>query len=271
VYTCGMQKTSFLINKMDCPSEESLIRMKLDSIAAIKSMEFDIPKRMVYIYHDHGLSEIEKQLKELNLGSKRLQTEESSLVFSSQKEEHIKQRKSLYFVLAINFSFFLIEMFSGILSYSMGLIADSLDMLADSFVYILSLMAIGSPLIRKKRVAKLAGYFQMILAFIGFSEVIRRFIGSELFPHFKTMMIVSIFALLANLLSLYILQKSKSTEVHMQASMIFTSNDILINLGIILAGALVYIFHSPYPDLLIGTLVFILVIRGGLRILTLAK
>lgn len=57
----------------------------------------------------------------------------------------------------------------------------------------------------------------------------------------------------------------------MQASAIFTSNDIIINLGVILAGGLVYYFESKIPDLVIGSVVFIIVFRGATRILRLAK
>lgn len=88
----------------------------------------------------------------------------------------------LWIVLAINFGFFLIEMSTGILSKSMGLVADSLDMLADAFVYGLSLFAVGAAVSRKKRVALICGYFQILLAAIGFIEVIRRFIGAEEMP-----------------------------------------------------------------------------------------
>jgi Co/Zn/Cd efflux system component len=90
-------------------------------------------------------------------------------------------------------------------------------------------------------------------------------------PEFYTMIGVSLLALGANVLCLYLLQKSKSKEAHMQASMIFTSNDILINAGVIVAGILVFVFQSPYPDLLIGMLVFVLVARGAYRILLLGK
>jgi hypothetical protein len=38
-----MQKTIFKISKMDCPSEEQIIRMKLDGLTNIQSLEFDIP------------------------------------------------------------------------------------------------------------------------------------------------------------------------------------------------------------------------------------
>lgn len=154
----------------------------------------------------------------------------------------------------------------------MGLIADSLDMLADSFVYGLSLIAVGGTLIKKKKIAKLAGYFQITLAFIGFVEILRRFFGNEKLPDFTTMIVVSVFALIANGICLYLLQKSKSKdEAHMKASMIFTSNDVIINLGVIAAAIMVNLLNSNKPDLIIGSIVFVLVIQGAFRILKLSK
>ena len=43
----------------------------------------------------------------------------------------------------------------------------------------------------------------------------------------------------------------------MKASMIFTSNDVIINLGVIIAGFLVNWLSSSKPDLIIGTIVFV--------------
>ena len=40
-----MKKTIFEITKMDCPSEENLIRMKLDGMSSIANLDFDIPNR----------------------------------------------------------------------------------------------------------------------------------------------------------------------------------------------------------------------------------
>jgi Co/Zn/Cd efflux system component len=58
-------------------------------------------------------------------------------------------------------------------------------------------------------------------------------------PDFRVMIGISVLALIANSVCLYLLQKSKSKEAHMKASMIFTSNDVIINAGIIIAGILV--------------------------------
>ena len=254
---------------MDCPSEENLIRMKLDEISSIANLDFDIPNRKLTVFHSGEIELIENSIFELNLGGKKIETEETS---QTDFKEHKNQKKLLWSVLVINFAFFIIEMTTGLISKSMGLVADSLDMLADSFVYGISLFAVGGKLIRKKRIAKLAGYFQITLAIIGFVEVLRRFLTEEKLPDFSTMIIVSIFALIANGICLYILQKSKSKdEAHMKASMIFTSNDVIINLGVICAGILVHWLHSNKPDLIIGTIVFLLVIQGAFRILKLSK
>lgn len=263
-----MQKTIFKITQMDCPSEENLIRMKLDGISGIKNLDFDIPNRKLTVYHNGQTNEIVKSVIDLNLGGERVNTVETEDVEFS---EDASQKKLLWIVLVINFAFFLIEMTTGLISKSMGLVADSLDMLADSFVYGISLLAVGSTIIRKKRIAKIAGYFQITLAIIGFIEVLRRFFGAEKIPDFSTMIIVSILALIANGICLYLLQKSKSKEAHMQASMIFTSNDVIINLGVITAGVMVNWLESSKPDLIIGTIVFVLVIQGALRILKLSE
>jgi len=257
------------MSKMDCPSEENLIRLKLDAIPAIKNLVFNISNRRLTIFHDGDIETIEQAISELQLGDRKLTTEKTD---QKSFDENLNQRKLLWAVLLINFFFFVIEITTGLLSKSMALVADSLDMLADSFVYAISLFAVGGTLARKKKIARFAGYFQITLAIVGFSEVLRRFFGVESLPDFTTMIIVSLLALIANAGCLYLLQKSKSNqEAHMKASMIFTSNDIVINVGVIFAGLLVNWLHSSAPDLIIGTIVFVLVVKGALRILKLGK
>ena len=265
-----MYKSTFKISKMDCPSEENMIRMKLDDILDIQKIEFDLENRNLTVYHSNENPEIAKSLDSLKLGSS-LRKSEIIEEMELQPENSKVQSKLLWSVLIINFGFFVIEMTTGLISKSMGLVADSLDMLADAFVYGLSIWAVGSTVIRKKKVAKLSGYFQLALALIGLIEVIRRFISFEALPDFKTMIIVSILALIANSVCLYLLQKSKSEEAHMKATMIFTSNDIIINTGVIAAGVLVLLTQSKYPDLIIGAIVFLIVVRGAFRILKLGK
>lgn len=265
-----MLKSIYHISKMDCPSEENMIRIKLDGLKVIKKLEFDIEHRNLTVYHSESDDEILSRLEALSFGAKltnAITIDESELVLESSGV----QSKLLWSVLIINFGFFIIEMTTGLISKSIGLVADSLDMLADSFVYGLSLWAVGSTVLRKKKVARLSGYFQLSLALLGIIEVTRRFFSSEAMPDYRIMIVVSIFALIANAVCLWLLQKSKSNEAHMKASMIFTSNDVIINTGVILAGILVLFTNSKYPDLIIGAIVFLIVVQGAFRILKLGN
>ncbi|MFA6542730.1 MAG: cation transporter [Bacteroidota bacterium] len=264
-----MNRTTYTIAKMDCPSEEQLIRMKLQGISGIAALSFDIPGRTLRVDHADTHDRITAALESLKLETTFLRTETADSV--QEPPHHAAERRLLYQVLAINAFFFLIEAAAGVVSHSMGLIADSLDMLADAIVYGLSLYAIGHSAGKKKFVAAVSGYFQLALAVTGFAEVLRRYFGVEEIPSFQMMIGISFFALIGNAVSLYLLQKSKSSEAHMQASMIFTSNDVIVNIGVIAAGVLVFFTSSNLPDLIVGTAVFILVARGAFRILQLSK
>lgn len=242
--------------------------MKLQGVEAVIQLDFNLEERNLDVYHEGDDDKIESLLKSLKLGAEKQSTSEAE---GFEKRDDTDQKKLLWTVLGINFFFFLLEIITGFLSRSMGLVADSLDMLADSFVYAISLLAVGGSVARKKKIATTAGYFQLALAAIGFAEVVRRFITDTPLPDFRTMMIISILALAGNALCLYLFQKQNSKEAHMKASMIFTSNDIIINLGVIVAGLLVHWTSSSYPDLIIGTVVFILVFNGALKILKLGR
>ncbi|WP_268123937.1 cation diffusion facilitator family transporter [Roseivirga pacifica] len=263
-----MKKSTFIISRMDCPSEEQMIRMKLEGFSQVKQLGFDIPNRKLEVYHTEEILPVHQAISELGLSDKLRKTEETELPLASDESQ---QRKILWWVLGINFGFFIVEMTTGWISRSMGLVADSLDMLADSIVYGLSLFAVGAAISRKKKVAKMSGYFQMGLALLGFTEVLRRFFSEGETPLFQWMVIISILALIGNLVSLWLINKAKSEEAHMQASAIFTSNDIIVNGGVILAGVLVYFLDSKWPDLAIGGIVFAFVMRGAIRILKLAR
>jgi len=172
----------------------------------------------------------------------------------------------LKILLGINAFMFIAEITLGILSESTALIADSLDMLADATVYGIGLYAVGrSPLVKIKA-AHLSGVFQVLLGVLVSTDVIRRLIyGSE--PESLLMISVGMVALVANVICLILISKHKGGEVHMRASWIFSKNDVIANIGIIMSGGFVYLLDSRFPDLIIGMIISIVVIRGGIHIM----
>lgn len=261
--------SKFNVPKMDCPCEESLIRLKLENNPLVERLDFDLAERTLVVVHHGEVESIQEQLETLNLGAKL--TASSPCDGTKSETTSNVQRKALRWVLAINFLCFIIEATTGIISQSMGLVADSLDMLADALVYGMSLMAVGTTVARQQKVAKLSGYLQISLAVLGLIEVVKRFVGLETPPDFLVMIVISFIALMANTASLWLLQRTKSKEAHIQASVIFSANDVIVNIGVIVAGLLVGWLNSNTPDLIIGIIVFLIVIRGAIRILKLSK
>ena len=122
-----MEKSTFEITRMDCPSEERLIRMKLNSFTSIRKLEFDLQNRKLSVYHDGLIGEIAKSIDDLNLNAKLLATE--TIATEIKTEIPTNEKQLLWTVLLINLGFFVLESITGLISASMGLIADSLDML----------------------------------------------------------------------------------------------------------------------------------------------
>jgi Co/Zn/Cd efflux system component len=264
-----MNKSTFVVSKMDCPSEERIIRMKLEDMLSIKHMDFNIPDRLLTIIHEGDASKILEKLIPLNFGAslkESIQTE-SSVSFESDSTNEAKVLKLL---LLINGGMFFVEFILGYFAESMGLISDSFDMLADASVYMISLYAVGKSLEAKKKSASINGYFQIILGLGVLIETIRRFIyGSHPEPSF--MIVVSLVALAANVYCLYLLSAHKEGGAHMKASYICSSTDVMANAGVILAGVLVAITKSSIPDLVIGVIVALIVLRGARAILKIAE
>lgn len=176
------------------------------------------------------------------------------------------ERRTLWLLLVINGTMFFAEAIIGWWAESTGLLADSLDMLADALVYSTALYAVGSSSALKRRAASVSGWIQIALGIGMILEVIRRLVvGSE--PVSMLMIGTGLVALVANVTCLFLLAKHRSGEVHMRASWIFSTNDVIANTGVVVSGLLVMWLGSRVPDLAIGTMVSLVVIRGGLQIL----
>ncbi|HFZ1457798.1 TPA: cation transporter, partial [Pseudomonas aeruginosa] len=181
-------------------------------------------------------------------------------------QEALDESRVLKALLGINALMFVAELVLGVIAESTGLIADSLDMFADAAVYGLAFYAAGRSKGLQLKAAHLSGFLQIALALGVLLEVVRRFIfGSE--PESLLMMGVGLVALVANVGCLLLISKHRNGGAHMRASWIFSANDVLANLGVIVAGLLVMLTGSPYPDLAIGFAVGLLVLNGGRRIL----
>ena len=263
--------SAFSVSKMDCPTEEHMIRLALEGREGIESLSFDLRQRRVHVYHSGTIDSHADKLDSLGLGSTLISTQACAPGAAERRKQveaqaSLGESKVLKALLGINALMFVVELVLGVIAESTGLVADSLDMFADAAVYGLALYAVGRGKGLQLKAAHLSGFLQIALALGVLLEVMRRLIfGSE--PESLLMMGVGLVALVANVGCLLLISKHRDGGAHMRASWIFSANDVLANLGVMVAGLLVMLTGSPYPDLAIGCAIGLLVLSGGRRIL----
>lgn len=268
----GSQQTvsTFEVKKMDCPSEVSMIRTAFEAAEGVHLGEVDLARRRIDVVHGTDSNHVLGLLTPLSLGA-RLLTARPATADDAQGVDttaSAEQRRALIAVLVINLTMFVAESVAGWFAQSTGLMADSLDMLADAAVYGVSLFAVGRGGQAQRKAARLAGVLQALLGLGVLLEVARRAVsGSD--PGSETMMGMAALALIANLACVKLLMPHRNGGIHMSATWIFTTVDALANLGVIAAGGFVLLTQSALPDLIVGTAIGLLVLRGAFRILSL--
>ena len=187
-------------------------------------------------------------------------------VSNTQAQMDSAQKRLLWTVLVLNGVMFFVEFIAGWIAESSGLIADSLDMLADTLVYAVSLYAVGKAIKYKANAAIFNGILQTALALLVLGDVAQRLIwGSE--PNANMMLWIAGLALLVNVICFALLYSSRNGDINIRASWICSRNDMLMNAGVILSAWMVSVINKAWPDLLIATIIAIIVLRSALRII----
>ena len=262
-----MSVSSYRLAGMDCSAEEQIVRMTLSSIDGVEAVAVDLEMRTVTVTYDGDPLLIADVLDSLDMDMTCL---EQPINASAGPDEAL-ERRVLVIALVINAGLFIAEFAAGLISRSMGLLADSLDMLTDATVYTLSLVAVGGSSVEKRRLATASGFLQLGLAFVGLFEVGRRFLTGADAPDYGMMVAVSLVALAGNTVTILVLRRAKSPEAHFQASWIFTANDIKVNALVIASAIIVALTGNATADLLVGAAIFAIVANGARRILRLAR
>lgn len=262
-----MTRSRYRVPAMDCAAEEQLVRMALDEVDGVDAVEIRLEDREVLVAHATDRAQLDRVLHGLGLGAAHV--EDDGGVVGERADG--AERPALVFALAVNAAFFLGEVVFGLVSRSMAVVADGLDMGADAAVYAISLLAVGAIAARKRRYARASGYAQLVLAFLGLAEVVRRLAGEAAVPVSSTMVVVTVLALLGNVAVLVVLHRVRTGEVHLEASWIFTANDVIVNLLVLAAAAAVALLDSAWPDLLAGGAIFAVVLSGAWRILRMTR
>ena len=183
---------------------------------------------------------------------------------------HDEKRNILVWVLIINASMFFIEAIYSWFAQSNALMADALDMLGDAAIFGFSLYVIRLNTIWQSRAGYIKGIIMAIFA-IGVltSAFYRSF--NPIIPEVTTMGVVGFMALAANLICAVMLLGFRDTDVNMRSAWLCSRNDVLANVGVLLAAAGVTWTNSHWPDLVVGISISALILKSAIEVMKDAK
>ena len=148
-----------------------------------------------------------------------------------------RHRKILWAMLFINAAMFVVEIVAGFIANSTALLADSADMFADAFVYGVSLSVVGKSLEKKARVSLFKGMLMTLLGLVAIAEAVSKLVSGAM-PQYEIMTGIGFLALLANLTCALLLLRHKDDDINMKSTWICSRNDVIANLGILVAAGL---------------------------------
>lgn len=179
--------------------------------------------------------------------------------------------KKLLWVTLLNFSISIVQVVGGIISNSLSLISDATHNLGDTSAIFIAFLAgkhAGKkPNARKtfgyKRVEILAALFNAVMliaiCIFLFVEAYERFINPQPIKC-GIMLTVAILGLLANLISVLVLQKEKSHNLNIRAAYLHLLGDTLSSVAVIVGGIAILVWQVYWLDPLITVAVGIYII-----------
>lgn len=177
-----------------------------------------------------------------------------------------RHSRVLWIVLVINAIMFLIEGWAGIVAHSTSLLADALDMLGDALVYGFSLFVLARSVRWQAGTALVKGLFMLTFGLAVLGEA-----GYKVFypvmPGVETMGIIGGLALVANLVCFFLLYRHRGDNLNMRSTWLCSRNDLVANLGVLLAAASCYLFVSRWPDILVGSIIAVLFLSSAVSVL----
>ena len=173
-----------------------------------------------------------------------------------------RQGSTLKTVLGINAVMFIVELVAGLISGSVSLVADSLDMLGDALVYGFSIYVVARGARMKAIAALFKGGIMAAFGLFVLGQAVYRIVFPQV-PVFEAIGAIGLLALAANSICFVLLWRHRADDINMSSVWLCSRNDIVANVSVLFAAAGVWLTDSGWPDILVGLALAVLFLRSA--------
>jgi Co/Zn/Cd efflux system component/copper chaperone CopZ len=264
--SAAMKEVRYHVTGMDCSSCAAKVEKAARGVAGVQDVKVSIASQIMTLEVDDPaarLPAVESAVTGLGYQLDRVKAPKAVSGEHDHDEDgdddripdlsHVTPayKRALWIVVLLNVGYGVIEIGGSILSGSQALQADSLDFLGDGLISFLGLIAVGWGLAARAKAALIQGIFLAVLGFgvVG-STIYRVFVEHE--PQTLLMGSFALVAFVVNVLAAVVLIPHRKGDANMRAVWLFSRNDAIGNLAVVLAAVMVWALNSPWPDLIVA-------------------
>ena len=246
----------YRVTGMDCPSCAAKIEAAAREVAGIQSVKVSIASEIMtlQLQTPEAAPAVERAVTDMGYRLSRFHQETDDDDLPDLSHVTPAYKRALWIVVLLNVGYGLIEIFGGFWAGSEALKADALDFLGDGLITVLGLLAVGWTLAWRARSALVQGLFLAALGFVVLGTTIFRiFVFNQ--PEPGLMGIFGAVALAVNVAAAFVLLPHRNGDANMRAVWLFSRNDAIGNLAVVIAAGFVAWTGTPWPDLAVAAIV----------------
>lgn len=242
---------------MDCAKDAAEIEAAVRSVPGVASVKVSTATHILTLVADAAEDDptpgVEREVSTLGY---RLEPMEGAGATDAPAPAHMAPgyRRALWIVVLLNVGYGIVEMIGGFLSGSQALKADALDFLGDGLITFLGLLAIGWSLLWRARAALIQGVFLGVLGVGVLVNTGYRVLAQQQ-PEAGLMGALGFVALVVNVAAAAALIPHRTGDANVRAVWLFSRNDAIGNVAVVVAAGLVAWTSTPWPDLVVAVVI----------------
>lgn len=268
------ERLQYRVTGMDCGDCAAKIETGVRGLDGIEEVRVSIASELMTLRVDdplRTLPEVERKVRDLGYHIERVGAAAADGgAVRSPASTAPAYRRALWIVVLLNVGYGLVEIVAGLLGRSQALQADALDFFGDGLITLLGLLAIGWSLAWRARAALIQGIFLAVLGLgVLVSTAYRVLVLNT--PSAETMGLFGAIALVVNVAAAIVLIPHRAGDANARAVWLFSRNDALGNLAVVIAAGLVFGTKTAWPDLVVAFVIAGLFLQSAWSIIRHAR
>jgi cation diffusion facilitator family transporter len=175
-------------------------------------------------------------------------------------------KRALWIVVLLNAGYGTVEIVGGFVAGSQSVKADALDFIGDGVISLLGLIAVGWGLAARAKAALAQGIFLGLLGTgVLIATAYRVLVHQQ--PEARLMGALALIGLVVNVMAAVVLLPHRQGDANVRAVWLFSRNDAIGNVAVVIAALLVAWTQTAWPDLVVAIVIAALFLQSSFSII----